>query len=106
MCELDLNLETIKNIVDQYEVKFSHINVKARIYYDKNIIKVSPAYNDLEISLMHELVHHQIDNVLCLDNRYSETEMDRIAEGILIDNEVKDYLKDILTESADKGIIA
>ncbi|MBT4334331.1 hypothetical protein HOD61_00765 [archaeon] len=98
--ELGLNLETIKDVVDQYDVKFSHIGVKGRINYDDMSISLSPLFNDCNTTLLHEIVHHQIDNVLYLDDRFSESDIDAIAAELLEKNEeIYDYLTEVIEQA-------
>ena len=98
--ELDLNLGAIMEIIDQYDVKFSNMGVKGRINYETKTISINPLFNDCNLTLLHEIIHHQIDNVFEIENRFSECDIDSMAAEILEqDEKIYDYLTKVIDEA-------
>ena len=77
---LDIDIPEIEEILDSYAISFSNLGARGRINYEDKTIKLSPLFSDCSQTLMHEVVHHYVDNVVFLDDRFSEFDIDELTK--------------------------
>ncbi len=96
---LDIDIPEIEEILDSYAISFSNLGARGRINYEDKTIKLSPLFSDCSQTLMHEVVHHYVDNVVFLDDRFSEFDIDEFARELLEEKpEIRDYLNSFISD--------
>ncbi len=88
---LDIEFSDIEEILNSYEVSFSRMGVKGRINYSNKTIELNPLFSNCQQTLMHEVMHHHIDNMVYSD--FSESDIDEYSRSFLEKNpEIDSYL--------------
>jgi hypothetical protein len=88
-----LDIPEIEEILNSYTVSFSNLGARGRINYENKTIQLSPLFSDCQQTLMHEIMHHYVDNVIYQDDRFSEGDIDEAARELLEESpEIHNYL--------------
>lgn len=82
----NLGLEEIIDIMDDYAISYVMMTPKGRIDYNAKVIHINAVYNDNAETLMHEITHHYLDNVLCIGEHFTEDDVELLALDYMLNN--------------------